>query len=497
LSIRPNGTARPDVRNRLARTGDRGRFEIITKVRMRRITNQMAINIACALMAVFTLIGISELSYQKSIHAMDDLTEAHVTRTHLQRLLRDMLDAETGQRGYLLTADTAYLEPYRTAIADISQTQDQLVNLFANKPAQSAALAVLGRTVQRKLAEMDLSIRMKNENKEDAWKFVLTTDVGKQQMDAIRASSAQLIDASLTRTTQRHADIRQSLLLSRVGITLVAAIGLMAFWLYLRQTAALKLADQHQQAALQAERDLLDTQVQERTERLAELATHLQQVREDERAHLARELHDELGALLTAAKLDVARIKAKLPASTGDLQTRIQHLVETLNSGIALKRRIIEDLRPSSLATLGLLPSLEILAGEFGQQSGLAVTTDLEPVDLDEATELTVYRIIQEALTNIAKHARAQHVEIAVLNYKAHVIVTVRDDGKGFDPRAVGASSYGLLGMRHRVEACGGRLTIESVGSTTIRAVFPSASPKKPEQPAIVDKSGIAQNSPA
>lgn len=495
MSIGPDGT-RPDVRNCLARTGDSGCFEIITKVRMRRITNQMAVNIACALMAVFTLIGISELSYQKSIHAMDDLTEAHVTRTHLQRLLRDMLDAETGQRGYLLTADTAYLEPYRTAIADISQTQDQLVNLFANKPEQSAALAVLGRTVQRKLAEMDLSIRMKNEDKEDAWKFVLTTDVGKQQMDTIRASSAQLIDASLTRTTQRHADIRQSLLLSRVGITLVAAIGLMAFWLYLRQTAALKLADQHQQAALQAERDLLDTQVQERTERLAELATHLQQVREDERAHLARELHDELGALLTAAKLDVARIKAKLPGSTGDLQTRMQHLVETLNSGIALKRRIIEDLRPSSLATLGLLPSLEILAGEFGQQSGLAITTDLEPVDLDEATELTVYRIIQEALTNIAKHAQAQHVEIAVLNYKAHVIVTVRDDGKGFDPHAVGASSYGLLGMRHRVEACGGRLTIESMGSTTIRAVFPSASRTKPEQPAIADESGAAQKSP-
>ena len=466
-------------------------FEIITKVRMRRITNQMAVNIACALMAVFTLIGISELSYQKSIHAMDDLTEAHVTRTHLQRLLRDMLDAETGQRGYLLTADTAYLEPYRTAIADLSQTQDLLINLFANKPEQSAALAVLGRTVQRKLAEMDLSIRMKNEDKEDAWKFVLTTDVGKEQMDTIRASSAQLINASLTRTSQRHADIRRSLMLSRVGITLVAAVGLLAFWLYLRQTAALKLADQHQQAALQAERDLLDAQVQERTERLAELATHLQQVREDERAHLARELHDELGALLTAAKLDVARIKAKLPGDTGDLQTRVQHLVETLNSGIALKRRIIEDLRPSSLATLGLLPSLEILAGEFGQHAGLSMTTDLEPVDLDGTTELTVYRIIQEALTNIAKHAEAQHVEIAVLNYKDHVIVTVRDDGRGFDPHAIGASSYGLLGMRHRVEACGGRLTIESMGSTTIRAVFPSASRKKPEQPALADESAV------
>ena len=449
---------------------------------MRIFKNTTAVNVACALVAVLMLIGISEISYDRSRRAMNEVTEANLTRTHLQQLLRDMLDAESGQRGYLLTQDTAYLEPYKAAVADIGQTQDQLRELFARKPEQIALLASISRTVQRKLAEMDLSIRMKNEGKEDAWKFVLTTDVGKDQMDAIRAGATQLVNSSQQDTSERYVDIRRSLLAARIGITLVAAIGFLAFWLYLRQTAALNRAGQVQQAALQAERDLLDVQVRERTERLGELATHLQDIRETERAHLARELHDELGSLLTAAKLDVARIKAKLGPDTGDLQLRIQHLVETLNSGIALKRRIIEDLRPSSLSNLGLLPSLEILTREFGQSSGLNIATTLEPVDLDENTQLTVYRLVQEGLTNVAKYADANHVDIALLNYKDHVVVTVRDDGKGFDPLAISVSTHGLQGMRHRVEACGGKLTIDSTlnDGTTISALLPAMSKIKP-----------------
>jgi len=440
---------------------------------MRSTLHKMAINVACALIAVLTLIGISELSYDKSMDAMDEVAQAHLTRSHVQRLLRDVLDAETGQRGYLLTGDTMYLEPYKAAIADIGQTQDQLRELLAARQDQAGTLSLLGRTVQRKLAEMDLSIRMKNEGKDEAWRFVLTTEVGKEQMDAIRNSAGRLIEETNQDTARGYAEVRRSLLLTRIGITLVATVAFVAFWLYLRQTAALDQAGQRQQLALQAERDLLNVQVKERTSRLAELATHLQQVREQEREHLARELHDELGALLTAAKLDITRIKAKLSGENGDLPARIEHLIETLNSGIALKRRIIEDLRPSSLSNLGLLPALEILTREFAQRSGLSIVTNLEPAELDETLQLTVYRLAQEALTNIARYAQAQNVEINLLSYKDYIIVTVHDDGRGFDPQAVQASSHGLQGMRHRVEASGGHLEINTTQGTTISATLP------------------------
>jgi signal transduction histidine kinase len=440
---------------------------------MRSISYKMAVNVACALLAVLALIGISELSYDRSMKAMDELARAHLTRSHVQRLLRDVLDAESGQRGYLLTGDTMYLEPYKAAIADIGQTQDQLRELLASRKDQADTLALLGQTVQRKLAEMDLSIRMKNEGKDEAWRFVLTTEVGKEQMDVIRNGASQIIDEINRDTINGYEEVRRSLLLARIGITLVATVAFVAFWLYLRQTAALDQAGQRQQSALQAERDLLNLQVKERTSRLAELATHLQQVREQERDHLARELHDELGALLTAAKLDITRIKARLSGENGDLPARIEHLIETLNSGIALKRRIIEDLRPSSLSNLGLIPALEILTREFAQRSGLSIVTNLEPAKLDETIQLTVYRLVQEALTNIARYAQAQNVEINLLSYKDYVIVTVHDDGQGFDPKAVQATSHGLQGMRHRVEASGGRLDINTTQGTTISATLP------------------------
>jgi signal transduction histidine kinase len=275
--------------------------------------------------------------------------------------------------------------------------------------------------------------------------------------------------------TSAQEQVQQTLRLARAGIALVATAALLAFYLYLRQTTRLKLAGEQQQAALQQERDLLETQVRERTASLAQLATHLQQVREEERGHLARELHDELGALLTAAKLDVARLKSRLGEPSPEVLQRLQHLTESLNSGIALKRRIIEDLRPSSLANLGLTAALEILAREFSERSGIEVATSLESVELDEAAQLTVYRIVQESLTNVGKYSDAKQVGVSVRDYSNHVEVEIADDGKGFDPRNMRPSTHGLAGMRHRVEAAGGRLNIASQPGqgTRITATLP------------------------
>ncbi len=158
----------------------------------------------------------------------------------------------------------------------------------------------------------------------------------------------------------------------------------------------------------------------------------------------------------------MARIKSKLPPDASELADRLKHLTETLNQGIALKRRIIEDLRPSSLSNLGLVASLEILTREFADSSGVEVEIALEPVELDPTSELTIYRMVQEALTNIGKYAKAQKVSVSLRNYVYHAEVSVRDDGIGFDPSKLPQASHGLVGMRHRIEASGGRLDINS-----------------------------------
>jgi signal transduction histidine kinase len=198
-------------------------------------------------------------------------------------------------------------------------------------------------------------------------------------------------------------------------------------------------------------------------------------VREEERGHLARELHDELGALLTAAKLDVARLKSRTATAGPEVAERLQHLTDTLNGVIALKRRIIEDLRPSSLSNLGLTAALEILTREFAERANLDVQINVEPVTLPDATNLTIYRMVQESLNNIAKYARAQHVLVTVHNHPTHIAVQIRDDGIGFAEENVRRNAHGLLGMRHRVEAAGGRLTITSAPDTgtLVSAVIP------------------------
>lgn len=439
----------------------------------------MAISLPLALLAACILIMINETGYNRSVAALDGMAQVQETRAAVNRLLQHMLDAETGQRGYLLTGEAGYLKPYENATAVINENLNLLRTLYMGQPEELKIFAELSRSVQRKLSEMDVSVRLRKKDSDDAWKFVLTTDVGKEQMEAIRTQSSLLLDRTVQRQAAGEAQITRALALSRIGIAIVALVGLLAFYMYLRQTTRLQAIDQRVQEDLQRERDLLGQQVKERTATLAELATHLQQVREQERGHLARELHDELGALLTAAKLDVARLKSRLGADAPDALQRLQHLTDTLNSGIALKRRIIEDLRPSSLTNLGLVTSLEILAREFGERSGLALATNLEPVELDEASQLTVYRLVQESLTNIGKYAQAQQVNISLLNYSSHVTVEVQDDGKGFDMQHIAGGSHGLAGMRHRVEAAGGRLSIASAPAqgTRISAMLPTVSP--------------------
>ena len=436
---------------------------------------KMAISLPLAVLAAAFLIFINEVSFQQSTTAVAQMEQARQTRSAVNQLVRQMLDAETGQRGYLLTGDPRYLEPYNTATGDIVQNLDALRRLFPTNKDQPSDFDIMYNHVSRKLAEMDLSVRMRKENNEDGWKFVLTTDVGKEQMEAIRVQSAKLSASSIKKMEQGQIQIRKALQLSRIGIATTALVGLLAFYMYLMQTKALLTSGLREQESLQRERDRLEKQVKERTASLAELATHLQNVREDERGHLARELHDELGALLTAAKLDVARIKSRLAGNLPEASERLEHLTRTLNAGIALKRRIVEDLRPSSLSHLGLVASLEILAREFEERSGLSITTDLEAVEFGGSAQLTVYRLVQESLTNIAKYAGATQVRISLHNFDSYISVEVKDNGKGFKLESIGPGSHGLAGMRHRVEAAGGKLTVastEKIG-TQVGAVMP------------------------
>lgn len=431
-----------------------------------------------ALAAAAAMVFISEASYWRSVGTLKDLSDMGAARTQIQVLERSMLDAETGQRGYLLTRRKEYLEPYALALQRVGEAYRVLDTYYGADAESQALLQRLHQLTETKLSELALTLQLYEEGRGKAGQEILMTDIGREKMDAIRATSAELLEYQTRAVIASRTELDQTLALGRFGVALLSAISLLALFFYLRQSQALKLQQLELQRVVQLERDRLEVEVTNRTAELIELAQHLQTAREDERQRLARNLHDDLGSLLTSAKLDAARIKSRLANSAPEALELLAHLVGTLNSGIALGRSIIEDLRPSSLSNLGLVAALEILAREYAAQSGVAVHCQLEPVALRPSAELVVYRLVQEAITNITKYAQARNVWIELCTRTGQVEVSVRDDGVGFDTSTKPSSAYGLVGMRFRVGAEGGSLYLQSRAGqgTQIQARLPQHS---------------------
>jgi signal transduction histidine kinase len=203
------------------------------------------------------------------------------------------------------------------------------------------------------------------------------------------------------------------------------------------------------------------------------------QAAEEERRRWARELHDETLQALGALRLSLAA--AAREPDPDRLRELVREAVGQIQGEVANLRAIITDLRPAALDQLGLEPALEALVSRVASVEGLDIETDLELRPLDGEVETTIYRLVQESLTNIARHAAANHVSVSVHAGDERVEIEVRDDGRGFDPEA-DVGGFGLRGMRERVALVGGTLELTSgMGGTTVRASVPVV----PEGPAL------------
>lgn len=429
-----------------------------------------------AVSALLALAAINEFAYQRSTTALMSLGDRSTARNQIDLMLRRVIDAETGLRGYLLTGRKEYLEPYQSAANDVRDALDWLAGHYTDATSRRL-LDEIGLGVNSKLAETALTLKLYEEGSHHGWRELMLTDIGREKMEALRTATEQLLALEARRVVDERAQIARSLRLGRLGIDAALLLLVMALWLVARQALQLERARAAHAQWLAEERDRLEVQVRHRTAELTRLARHLQDAREDERARLARELHDELGALLTAAKLDAARLKRNLVSMGPEVQERFAHLVAAMDQVVALKRRIIEDLRPSSLNHLGLVAALEIHAREFAARAELKVRTRLEQVPLSESAQITTYRLVQECFTNIAKYSGAKNVEVSLGPDGDQAHVCVSDDGCGFDPANVRAAAHGLTGMRYRVEAEGGRLVIDAAPGrgARIEAWLPAA----------------------
>lgn len=197
-------------------------------------------------------------------------------------------------------------------------------------------------------------------------------------------------------------------------------------------------------------------------ERLRELAQHLNSARETERARLAREVHDVLGGMLSSAKFDVARIVRRSAAlDAPELQSISVDLLALMQDTIDTARSISDQLRPVSLDAQGLAATLQQTLERFGTRHGIRVALRLPPtpVQLPPATATQIFRIVQEALTNVQRHAQAEAVELVLQTSPDYLLLTLRDDGCGMAASPPRAGAMGLLGMAERAQEIGGHLT--------------------------------------
>lgn len=225
----------------------------------------------------------------------------------------------------------------------------------------------------------------------------------------------------------------------------------------------------------------LEERVAERAEqlhrsqaRLHELAGHLQTIREEERTAIARELHDELGQALTALRIDLGWIKRQCAESNPPLHARADAAHALVERTVDALRRISEGLRPGMLDVLGLAAAIEHLVDQFAARSGIDchLDVDRDEFDLDQGLAITVFRLIQEALTNVARHASATRVDIGLREEDGRIVVHFYDNGVGF-PDTEPQQGFGLLGMRERAAMLGGDIVIDGSNGTRIAASFP------------------------
>jgi len=219
---------------------------------------------------------------------------------------------------------------------------------------------------------------------------------------------------------------------------------------------------------------------------LRNLSRHQQTIREEERAHIAREIHDELGQLLTATQLELRNLTNKLPQDKKYLREKAGSIAKIIDTGIQTVKEISADLRPCILDDLGLVPALEDYAEEFQTRTGIAceLVFDTDEIALDKDCSTAVFRIFQESFTNVARHARASKITAHMAKENGSLMLQITDNGRGSVKENIASTeSFGLLGMKERAQSVGGEIEINSVEGkgTTVTLTIPLS--LKGEQP--------------
>lgn len=424
----------------------------------------------CVVCALFLIVnGLSLFHNLESLKSANAQTlQSSRVAERLQYLGVLVQDAESSMRGYFISGDDTYLGPTRAVTAETEAEFALLEKLLADNPAQLKNLSQLHQLVRRKLSMMGQAIEVYRHGGLDEIVTISRYGEDRSGMDEIRLQIVIMIqeqNETLTNRSARFYQEYQNALMLGMGINGLAIVVLVVFYQIVRRSYFTQASVEH---ALQQSNENLEEMVAQRTEQLSVLSRHLISISEEEKARLSRELHDEMGAHLTSISMDIAAVTHGLQQTAPELATQLRRARKTLLETVELKRRIIEDLRPSLLDNLGLCAALDSYTDDFARMTGVPCDTEIgEEVDGiarngDASLSIALFRIVQESLTNIRKYAGATRVSVTLRQTEEGMLVLrVIDNGVGIaSDMIVKPMSHGLLGMRERALLLGGTLTI-------------------------------------
>ncbi|MFZ1292169.1 MAG: PAS domain S-box protein [Melioribacteraceae bacterium] len=226
------------------------------------------------------------------------------------------------------------------------------------------------------------------------------------------------------------------------------------------------------------DKEVFETKLKETNETLRNLSKYITNIREEERKNIAREIHDNLSQILTAINMDVSWIKNLLPENLSDIKERFNPLLKLIDNSILTVQKISSELRPGILDDLGLVNAIEWQSTEIGKKTNLSIKLDLpeNEIELTEDKRIAVFRVFQEAMSNIIRHSKAKNLKILLKQKSKELLLEIIDDGVGIEPNKLNDNkSFGLLGMRERIFSVNGKINFSQneKGGTTVKIIIP------------------------
>jgi signal transduction histidine kinase len=431
---------------------------------LRLLSPLIWVPLIAVLAMTLAIAAMSELSARRARANNAEIAQVLLRREALADLRALVLDAETGQRGYLLTGDTRHLEPFTLAARALPDSMARLRVLSAGSAQLGEVLNRAGGLIASRLTDGSNVVRAYEGSGGAAAIALLRNGDGLAVMKALRSELATLDAMTRAELDVLRGEQVSAVRWSRARLLAMTLVSLGLLIMLTRQFAAAALRQERRRSAAEHEAKVLERLVEARTRELSELSTHLQDYAEQEKSELAHDLHDELGGLLTAAKMDLAWLQGRLsePAAC----QRLGQLGQALDEAMDVKRRVVENLRPSLLDHFGLATALR--AYVEGAARKAAITCEL---NIDESLDgsvpkdsaIALFRVAQEGFTNVVRHALARKVQVALGHESGCYVLSIQDDGRGFDAASAELqTSHGIAGMRHRARALNGRFLLES-----------------------------------